>query len=245
MLSLKKKLYLLKIKQFCSENSTVLFYQYSHINIIEKNKLKNANKVIQKGHFDNKVQEFYSIEGGAKNSSQYIDILVIKNKLALKWLENFLSTKNNRIKQRDLALFQGPIILLSLKNSRVTVKAKEYALHAASTGPLVEACSSNKPAILVNTDFKKIKEIFDYLDKNKKLLFLGCLTDNQIINHLDFKKLLQLDHTIFNKFLFILTAPLKNFKVLNNFFNFSFLTENKKALLSTLTLVKRKAEPEL
>ncbi len=152
------------------------------------------------------VQDCYNLKIQVKS----IKNLVVKNTLFFKAFES--NSKKNLF---FLELESQPLISEKIngdKKNIFSINGKQLLkMNFLFQGPiLLIACNS----------LSQLKNSAEFLQNNHKFLFLGAVFKNQIINHLDLKKLLEIDNKVYENFLKIF---MQNFQTLNFKNNFNKL----------------------
>lgn len=141
--------------------------------------------------------------------------LRVKNQVARKLLKNADLKKN----------------LANISNSTTTLpvttntKEKNLFLNDIFQGPtLMLGC----PIV------EQLPGIYTILEQNDNLLFIGGLFENQVITHLDFKKIIQLDKSIFISLIQQCSNPMDSIFYIKSLMDLYCFTSIQKSLLQTL-----------
>ena len=85
---------------------------------------------------------------------------------------------------------------------------------------------------------EQLPAISTILDENPNLFFVGGLFENQVITHLDFKKIIQLDNSIFKDFIQQCSNPIDSIFFVKSLMDLRCFTAVQKQLLQILQIHK-------
>ena len=85
---------------------------------------------------------------------------------------------------------------------------------------------------------EQLPGIYNILEQNSNLLFVGGLFENQVITHLDFKKIIKLDKSIFINLIQQCSSPMDSIFYIKSLMDLHCFTSVQKSLLQTLNSYK-------
>ena len=155
-----------------------------------------------------------------------INMLRVKNQVAFKILKHLNYKKN----------FPDPNINVNFLSSNSLIdknsfnNSKHLSIDQIFQGPiLMLSCSM----------VEQLPAISTILDENPNLFFVGGLFENQVITHLDFKKIIQLDKSIFKDFIQQCSNPIDSIFFMKSLIDLSCFTAVQKQLLQVLQIHKK------
>ena len=155
-----------------------------------------------------------------------INMLRVKNQVAFKILKH-LNYKKNFPNPNINVNFLSPN---SLTDENSSNNSKHLSIDQIFQGPiLMLSCSM----------VEQLPAISTILDENPNLFFVGGLFENQVITHLDFKKIIQLDKSIFKDFIQQCSNPVDSIFFMKSLIDLSCFTAVQKQLLQVLQIHKK------
>lgn len=204
MLNLKKQILNYKIKRVLKKYPYVLFIQIN--NLTPKTWRLIKHKLSQLG---------------------ITKTLRVKNQVARKILNKADYKKNLSFNQYPICINKDSSVINSLDKSKTHSSSNEKNLFINDIfqGPtLILGCSI----------IEQLPTIYNIIEENPNLFFIGGLFENQVITHLDFKKITQLDKSIFLTLIQQCNNPINSIFFINSLIDLSFLSSVQKVLLNTL-----------
>jgi len=154
-----------------------------------------------------------------------IKILRVKNKLASKILKE-LDYK------QTLTTFP-PTTLAESQNPGFNLKQFQSSSHN-NRKLFINEIFQGPTLILACPIVEQLPGIYTILEKNPNLLFIGGLFEKQVITHLDFKKIVDLDNSVFTKLIAQCSSPINSFFCLKSLIDLRCFNAVQKSLLHTL-----------
>lgn len=155
-----------------------------------------------------------------------INMLRVKNQVAFKILKHLNYKKNFLDPNTNVNLLNSN----SLTDENSSNNSKHLSIDQIFQGPiLMLSCSMVEQLPAVST----------ILDENPNLFFVGGLFENQVITHLDFKKIIQLDKSIFKDFIQQCSNPVDSIFFMKSLIDLSCFTAVQKQLLQVLQIHKK------
>jgi len=119
-----------------------------------------------------------------------------------------------------------------LLKKTVTIKAEEKNLFINDI--------FQGPTLMVGCPIvEQLPGVYTILQQNNNLLFIGGLFENQVITHLDFKKIIQLDKCIFINLIQQCSNPMDSIFYIKSLMDLYCFTSVQKSLLQTLNTHKK------
>ena len=158
-----------------------------------------------------------------------INMLRVKNQVAFKILKH-LNYKKNFPDSTDPNIKANFLSSNSLTDYNLSNNSKHLSIDQIFQGPiLMLGCSM----------VEQLPAISTILDENPNLFFVGGLFENQVITHLDFKKIIQLDKSIFKDFIQQCSNPIDSIFFMKSLMDLSCFTAVQKQLLHMLQIQKK------
>lgn len=183
---------------------------------------KKIKKILEKYpyvlfiQFNNVTPKKWSFIQSSLYNLGYYEKLKIKNKVACK----LLASTHKPVSKKTA--------LISTKHDRKSEK-KSFLINDIFQGPtLMIGC----PII------EQLSDIYDILEKNDNLLFIGGLFYNKVITHLDFKEIVKLDKSVFVDLIQQCHNPVNFLLDVKNSVDFECFTSVQETLLQVLTTHK-------
>lgn len=209
MINLKKQILDYKIKKTIKEFPYILFIQFN--NTKPKNWRVIKHKLYKLGN---------------------INLLRVKNKVAFKILKHLNYKKN--------LLDSLPVVHINeadkdTVSTKLTSKEKRaFSLLHLSIDEIFQG-----PILMLSCSMvEQLPAISTILDENPNLFFVGGLFENQVITHLDFKKIIQLDNSIFKDFIQQCSNPIDSIFFVKSLMDLRCFTAIQKQLLQVLQIHK-------
>lgn len=155
-----------------------------------------------------------------------INMLRVKNQVAFKILKHLNYKKNSLDPNINVNFLSSN----SLTDENSSNNSKHLSIDQIFQGPiLMLSCSM----------VEQLPAISTILDENPNLFFVGGLFENQVITHLDFKKIIQLDKSIFKDFIQQCSNPIDSIFFMKSLIDLSCFTAVQKQLLQVLQIHKK------
>lgn len=155
-----------------------------------------------------------------------INMLRVKNQVAFKILKHLNYKKNSPDPNINVNFLSSN----SLTDENSFNNSKHLSIDQIFQGPiLMLSCSM----------VEQLPAISNILDENPNLFFVGGLFENQVITHLDFKKIIQLDKSIFKDFIQQCSNPIDSIFFMKSLIDLSCFTAVQKQLLQVLQIDKK------
>ena len=195
MFNLKKQVSNHRIKQIIKKYPYVLFIQFNNVT----------------------PKKWHSIKHQLSGLG-IIKTLKVKNKIALKLLENTVTVSE----KKKTLIYAEHTLLTKTKN-------KDLVINNIFQGQtLMLGCSMVEQLPAINT----------ILQQNNNLLFIGGFFENQVITHLDFQKIIKLDKSIFINLIQECSNPINSIFSIKSLIDLESFACIQKCLLKVLNTHK-------
>lgn len=239
MLNLKKQILNYKIKKIIKQYPYVLFIQFNNVTpkkwrliknqlsklgIIKTLRVKNqvARKLLKNADSNKNLAVLSNSITNLKQSSNSI----LRDSSHTKLCEEVLH-KNLKTKKLDNSIISPAIETLS-----VATKVKEQHL-------FIDELFQGPTLMLGCPIVEQLPGIYTILEQNSNLLFIGGLFENKVITHLDFKKIIKLDKSIFISLIQQCSSPVDSIFYIKSLMDLHCFTSVQKSLLQTLNSYKQ------
>jgi ribosomal protein L10 len=135
------------------------------------------------------------------------------------------------------------VSLLILKNSVI----ENIIVNHTSDQKAMEYCENKEilqsmfqgPCLAIGCfEFSQLIKIMEIVKKNSKIFTVGAIIEKKILTHLDLKKLISLDNTVYNSLLTNFSQSSIFYNTLQNSLNFEILQHTQRDLISCLAFLQ-------
>ena len=259
MLNLKKQILNYKIKKIIKQYPYVLFIQFNNVTpkkwylikdqlyklgIIKTLRVKNqvARKFLKNADYKKNLTDVYNSTANLKKSGSYLSLDLPHTKQKMLNIPKKIDKINNSIIKPSASP-------LSVKtNTKVCSEETNWVMNKSNN--VDKQAQLVEKNIFINEIFQgptlmlgcrlveQLPGIYTILEQNSNLLFIGGLFENQVITHLDFKKIIQLDKSIFISLIQQCSSPMDSIFYIKSLMDLYCFTSVQKSLLQTLNTYK-------